>query len=260
MVHMSGTGNVFLVADGRNSHDQVYTAQYIHGVIANHPRKDALSIEGVLILRRSDDHSFDADYFNPDGSHGMMCGNGSRCIVRFAIDAGVDPLHDISFTLNNAAYRAQLMNDQTVCIHFSAPKTVVHYSVGELEGVDIPLTYVDVNSDHVVIEGPLDATRNVIQRLRHHVTFPRGVNVNMVEVQDDGTVNIATFERGVEAITGACGTGALSAAVALWRQGLVTDHVRLRPPSGRPLDVVIVHAGETITELTLQGDAIYDNI
>ena len=101
--------------------------------------------------------------------------------------------------------------------------------------------------------------RPIVHTLRHHSLFPRGVNVNMVDIGADGVVTIATYERGVEAVTGACGTGALSSAVVLWRKGLVGDNVKFMPPSDRPLSVHISHDGATITNLILQGDARYDD-
>lgn len=259
-IHMSGAGNTFLVADARANDSEVLSPRTIRDVIARNPRGDMAAIEGVLILRACGNHWFEADYYNPDGSYGMMCANGSRCIVRFALDHGVEASNDIAFTLNQAPYHACVNNDGTVSVRFPAPLVETHYMAGELKGVDVSVTYVNVHSDHVVIDGPLDTSQPIVQTLRHHPIFERGTNVNIVNVCSDGTVNMATFERGVEAVTGACGTGALSAAVTLWRQGRVDDHVRFNPPSGRPLDVFIKHRGDTITELILQGDAQYDNV
>ncbi|HLP28297.1 MAG TPA: diaminopimelate epimerase [Candidatus Didemnitutus sp.] len=257
--HMSGAGNTFLVADGRAHVQPDLSPDDVLNALANNPRSDGIDIEGVLVLRSSDAHTFAADYYNPDGSHGMMCGNGSRCIVRFAVDHGVDATSTISFTLNGAPYTADVLGPDLIRIHFSAPNEIRTFTRGELQGVDQAVTYVDVNSDHVVIDGPRDESRPIVHALRYHAAFPRGVNVNMVDLRRDGTAGISTFERGVEAITGACGTGALSAAVALWMQRRVSDSVHFMPPSGRPLMVHIEHNGTTITGLTLEGDARYDN-
>ncbi|MEY2718642.1 MAG: diaminopimelate epimerase, partial [Bacteroidota bacterium] len=86
---MSGAGNCFLVADAQGLRQDL-RPDSIQGIIVNNPRKDGKTIEGVLLLRSMrSDHIF-ADFNNPDGSHGMMCGNGSRCIVRFALDNGLE--------------------------------------------------------------------------------------------------------------------------------------------------------------------------
>ncbi len=257
--HMSGAGNTFLVANGANSTD-LLTPHNVRSIIAEHPRADGKSIEGVLVLSALGPTSFAVDYYNPDGTHGMMCGNGARCAVRFAVDNGVDPNGTISFTLNNAPYQAVYNQTGSIQIFFPPPLHEHVYLPGELDTVDVPIPYVDVNSDHVVIEGPLDANRPIVGILRHHKMFPRGANVNMVEQNVDGSFTIATFERGVEAITGACGTGALSAALVLWRQGRASHQVTLVPPSGRKLGVTIHHNESTVTGLTLEGDAQYDDV
>ena len=122
----------------------------------------------------------------------------------------------------------------------------------------LPVFFTDVNSDHVVIDGPLDASRPIVSTLRHHPEFPRGTNVNMVEQRSDDHLEVATFERGVEAITGACGTGAIACALRNWRANPAVSTVRITPPSGRDLTVSIEHDGDTVVSIDLTGDAVYD--
>jgi diaminopimelate epimerase len=74
----------------------------------------------------------------------------------------------------------------------------------------------------------------------------------------DDTVALSTYERGVEGVTGACGTGAVSTAIALWRAGRTGTSLNVIPPSGRRLHVRIVVEHKEITELILTGDARYD--
>lgn len=259
LTHMSGAGNTFLVGSALDAPQTELTPLGIRRMIADHPRPDGHAIEGVLILRTISDGAFTADYYNPDGSHGMMCGNGSRCIVRYAIDHGAQPTDDyVAFTLNGAEYRAQVVADGRIAITFGAPIAERAYAAGMLTGVDTDVRYVDVNSDHVVIDGPIDERRPEVAILRHHREFPRGANVNMVTLTGPDLLRLATFERGVEAVTGACGTGAIASAIAMWRKGLTHDTVRVHPPSGRELEVRIHHQFDRIESITLIGDATYD--
>lgn len=258
IVHMSGAGNTFLVADGRENISLLPPGS-IRSLIAQHPRTDGAAIEGVLVLRGIDGTRIIADFYNPDGSYGMMCGNGARCVVRYACDHGAPSNVELKLVLNEAEYIAHLHDDASVSIAFAAPKEEHSFPIGTLANVDVPVYYVNVNSDHVVIDGPCDASRPIVQVLRHHPAFPRGVNVNMVRVVSPTQLTIATFERGVEAITGACGTGAISAAIALWRNGRCQDVVTITPPSQRPLVVSLLHSDSTLTTCILRGDAIYDN-
>ena len=259
--HMSGAGTTVLVGTHPRGHASPLPAETVRTLLATHPRADGAPVEGVLLVVDAQPGSFTADYYNPDGSHGMMCGNGSRCVVRFAVDNGVAAVNGlVSFTLNGAPYTAHVHeDDDTISIDFAPPREEHAYPAGSLDGVEIASYYVDVNSDHVVIRGPRDARRPVVAALRHHTAFPRGVNVNMVDIQPPSTAYLATFERGVEAITGACGTGAIATSIALWRERETGDHVQVIPPSGRPLQVTIHHDGDVITAMTLRGDARYDD-
>jgi len=256
--HMSGAGNTFIVADRRNEHTEL-SATEVKEFILSHPRPDGNIIEGMLVINTSAVGRIIGTYYNPDGSRGMMCGNGARCLVRMAMD--LDPaigMLNVQLVLNDATYGVRRINNDVVSITFGPPREVRHYTKGELNNVDVDVTYVDVNSDHVIIQGPLDASRPIVQVLRHHNTFPRGVNVNMVDAITESTWKIATFERGVEAITGACGTGAIASAIALYRDGRTGNESDFIPPSGRPLHVSLTTTNTTILGAVLTGDTRYD--
>lgn len=255
--HMSGAGNTFVVIDDRRHELPLEDIMAMTPALCDRTALGLPRAEGVLVLRDTGVGRFRADFLNPDGSYGAMCGNGSRAITRFALDHGMqlDASGDIAMTLSGERYTARACEDGSIEVDFDAPRAERAYPQGTLDGIDAAAYYVDVNSDHVVVDA--DASTFDPAPLRHHPAFERGVNVNMVRI-DDGRVLLATFERGVEGITGACGTGALSTALALWRSGRVGDHVQIEPPSGRILTVQIHHHGDTVTGLTLRGDAVID--
>lgn len=255
--HMSGAGNCFLVADAQND-ATVLSPEHVLRVIAQHPRHDGRSIEGVLLLRECKDNIVRGDFYNPDGTHGMMCGNGARCLIRFACDHGLGERNNIELQLNNMSFTAHVVDQDHVSIEFPPPREITFFPAGRLSDVDVDVWYVNVGSDHAVIDGPLHEHRPIVHTLRSHHVFPRGVNVNMVDVANGG-MRIATFERGVEAITGACGTGALSCAVVQWMKNRELTKFTLTPPSGRELQVQLHINNGAITGMTLTGDAIYDN-
>lgn len=258
-VHMSGAGNLFLLIDERNDSPLTLTPVAVRSVIEQNQRTDGLNIEGLLVVHKVGTHSIQASYFNPDGSFGMMCGNGARCIVKFAADNGLSGNQESILTLNHKDYAVRLVGDENVSVRFAPPISEQVYLPGAINGVGVEVYYADVNSDHVVIGGPIDESRPEVQILRHHPLFPRGTNVSMATVVGRDLIQLATFERGVEAVTGACGTGALCTALAFWRKGLVGNSVRLIPPSGRHLTVTIEHDADVVRWLYLEGDAQYDN-
>ncbi len=262
---MSGAGNTFIVGL-RKEAEAIGLApnsavEVVPTLIRTLPRPDNKNVEGILVIDPKS-HSFICDYYNPDGSYGMMCGNGARCAVRFALDNGSVLEHNqIVFVLNGVEYTAFTASEtmDQITVRLPSPLQEQEYAPGSLRDVDFSVYYVFVQSDHAVIDMPLSDTHRSVMAIRHHPVFPRGCNVNMVEVTESGKVNIATFERGVEAITGACGTGAVASAIALWRTHRTPDQIMLMPPSQRPLTVTINHDGDTITSIDLTGDAKYDS-
>lgn len=259
--HMSGAGNRFLMVDDREDHffGDVITPEQISVLFASYAKTDAAPFEGLLRVRSIDGSHCVTDFYNPDGSRGMLCGNGARCAVRYAVDNGLSQHSALSCTFNGANYTARCYDDSTVGIMLPTPAQVRYFPIGTLESVPTPVWYVDVSSDHVVIEAPHDAANPLVGVLRHHADFPRGVNVNMVEMISNDIIRLATFERGVEAITQACGTGAVSTAVTMWMRDPSITRFTIVPPSGRELVVTIFANAGHIDSIELRGDAVYDN-
>jgi len=255
--HYSGAGNRFVLADDRLNEYTREEWMAAASALCNRSAVGMPPAEGLIVLRDTGLHKLQADFINPDGSFGAMCGNGARAVTRFAVDMGMrsDTDHDILLTLSGRRYTVRRFDDDTIEVDFPPPTSEQTFAAGTLPGIDVDITYVDVGSDHAVIEAN-PATFDPCP-LRHHATFPRGVNVNMVQLSG-GVVQLATFERGVEAVTGACGTGALSTALTLWRQGKTGDGVYIVPPSGRPLECTIHHKGDVVSGMSLRGDAIED--
>lgn len=259
--HMSGAGNTFIVADCRRL-DLNLSSEEVKEFITDHPRPDGSVIEGMLTIDQTSSGLIVGSYFNPDGSRGMMCGNGARCLVRLAIDLDETiPSRDVQLVLNGATYGVQRIDRDTVSITFGPPRIIQRFETGTLDNVNVVVTYVDVNSDHVIINSLHDEDDPIVHTLRHHPTFPRGVNVNMVEPlngEKTSTWRIATYERGVEGITGACGTGAIASAIALFVEGRTGTESNFVPPSGRPLHVSLLTTDTTILSAILTGDTRYD--
>lgn len=259
--HMSGAGNTFLVIDDRKDPitSATLSATDARALIRKHPRGDGLAIEGLIRIRSVGSSRAEAEFYNPDGTCGMLCGNGARCAVRYAVDHGTERSTLISLVLNDIEYEARMHSDGTVRIVLPPPTQLRYFPIGTLDNVDLPVWYVNVNSDHVVVDHPHDLSDPLIARLRHHPVFPRGANVNMLVIETDRTLRLATFERGVEGITQACGTGAVSAALSMWMRDPSITAYTIIPPSGRPLGVTIAESGGHIQSIVLRGDATYDN-
>lgn len=216
-----GAGNDFLIADNRDGGLSLEIADIQH--LCN--RHTGFGADGVMLLENSSAHAFRMVFFNPDGSGGMMCGNGGRCIVAFAADLGLVKAGEfISFEAPDGLHEAEIIADEHNC------KTV-RLKMKNVSGIRVlpedGECFLDTGTRHLVkfVEGLGDYP--VLQegrRLRRDPRFaPVGTNVNFVESESlpqGGTaLHIRTFEKGVEDETLACGTGIVASALAAFHQG-----------------------------------------
>ncbi len=230
-----GAGNDFLIADNRDgklslrSSDSAAdgTGAKLEVADIQHlcDRHTGFGADGMMLLESSSEHAFKMEFFNPDGSGGMMCGNGGRCIVAFAADLGIIPENQpITFEAPDGIHEA------VVTANAGLTRTV-RLSMKDVSGIRVwpqeRSCFLDTGTRHLVkfVDNLKDyPVAEEGRRLRHDSRFaPAGTNVNFVEPEslaDENTVlHIRTFEKGVEAETLACGTGIVAAALAAYHQG-----------------------------------------
>lgn len=224
-----GAGNDFLIADGRNI-DIDLSAGQIARLCERHT---GIGADGVMVLERSSDADFRMRYYNSDGSGGMMCGNGGRCIVAFAADLGYE---SFVFEAPDGQHVAELENSVEA---FSSEPRIVRLKMKDVHGaalyenktdVMFPDVFLDTGTRHLVhfVEdvGRCDVV-GTGRSLRYDTRFaPQGVNVNFVRVNDsmpDGNldIDVRTYEKGVEDETLACGTGIVASSMASWIRGVL---------------------------------------
>lgn len=234
----SGAGNDFIVLDGRGADVSEYRSESriqelcdrSSGFVAADGRVGA---DGLMILSESEEYDFRMEYFNSDGSSGMMCGNGGRCIVAFADQMGVKPSGGAVYVFEAAdgLHTGEIVARECsrVQVRLKMIDVVEFYPV--LGG-----WFLDTGTRHFVL--PVEDVEAVDvevegKRYRWASEFaPVGANVNFISVErgSDGAVsrvNVRTFEKGVEAETLACGTGITASAICtyLLEQGSAA-HVR----------------------------------
>lgn len=222
----NGAGNDFLVADNRDGSIRL-TEKYISEICDRHY---GVGADGVMLLGSGGEaFDFTMDYFNSDGSGGMMCGNGGRCIVAFASFLGLKPASQDgrwSFVAADGEHRAELLSSEgntlTVRLQIIDISIARHYDSLKNDA-SASGWFVDTGTRHFVhfVDTPLTSEYVDAQgrKLRHAEEFaPLGANVNFVV--KGNPLKVRTFEKGVEAETCACGTGITASAAAAWLCGV----------------------------------------
>ena len=245
--YMNGAGNDFMVLDARGKEMDF----------------EALTVElckltgadGFMAVDHSDVADFRLHFYNSDGSRGEMCGNGARCICKFAFDHGIagetmsvqtDAGIVYGWRLGENRYRVQLNNPGILDLNRRA--NAAYVELGD-PGVPHSVTHVPGLSWE-----QKEQLREFAKGLRHAPEFPKGANANLYDWVDDTTVRILTFERGVEDSTLACGTGSGSVAAVLWQEGKVPGgFLTVKNPGGDL--AVTIEGSDRIEKLLLEGPA-----
>ncbi len=253
---MSGSGNDFIVIDHRKP--LLPPSQIPEFVMRVCRRGLSVGADGVIFVTTSTRAHYAWHFYNADGGEAEMCGNGSRCVARFAMLTGIAPARHTFETLAGLIH-AEVLPEGRVRVGLPDPSNLKLNLTLDLEGETHLGHAVNTGVPHLVyfVE---DLERLDLVRLgratRYHRQFaPAGTNVNFVRPIDPHTLQIRTYERGVEDETLACGTGAIAASLVGAALGKVLPPVTLQTRSGILLGVDFKQAGEQYTDISLTGDA-----
>lgn len=202
-----GTGNDFVIVDNRKGNIALSTEQ----IRLMCDRRFGIGADGLMLLNHSETYDFEMKYYNADGAEGSMCGNGGRCLTKFAFDCGIikeqytfiasDGLHEASFGENKWVHLKMIdvntvqQNNADFVLNTGSP----HYikPVQHIDQIDV------FEAGHAI---------------RYNDTFKeKGINVNFVEAFPD-KIKVRTYERGVEDETYSCGTGVTAASLIFAKQ------------------------------------------
>ncbi|MCW3080872.1 diaminopimelate epimerase [Segetibacter sp.] len=199
-----GTGNDFVILDNRNEQYNGLTTQQIRFMC---DRRFGIGADGLMLLNLLKGYDFEMKYYNADGSESTMCGNGGRCLVKFANDMGIKKPH-YTFLAIDGPHEASFANNDWVRLKMK--------DVNEMDEDD-GNCIVDTGSPHYVKIVNDVKKYNVFEegkQIRYSKKFKEeGINVNFVEIEH-GHIYVRTYERGVENETFSCGTGVTASALA----------------------------------------------
>ncbi len=257
---MTGAGNDFVVIDNRSK--KIKNRSRVARILCD--RHWGVGADGLLLIERSRSASYRMMYYNADGSYGGMCGNGGRCVAQYAALHRLAPRKH-SFEALNHVYNVDVRKWEVV-LTMKDPQDLRLHKKLVLGSQTIDFSSADTGSPHVVI--PTENLKHYCtslenldvpklgREIRSHEDFKRsGTNVNFIEKQRANSLEIRTYERGVESETLACGTGSVASALIASRLWNMRSPITVIPKSGHALRVEFDEAVDRLSRVRLAGPA-----
>ena len=235
-VKYQGTGNDFVLIDNRTGAWQDYLAMQVPQHFAGERelvahichRKLGIGADGLMLLQNKEGFHFEMVYFNSDGGLSSMCGNGGRCIAAWAFSLGLGD-DSLQFWAPDGTHEARKTNDgKGIALNMNPVSLVQQINTNDWELNTGSPHYVSFQDNNIQQLALVDWAKNI----RYNEPYTNlGINVNAVNILDENTISMRTYERGVEDETLSCGTGVCAAAISfVQRSGM-----QLNPfESGQP--------------------------
>ncbi len=199
-----GAGNDFILINNISGKTIDLSIEQIQKICH---RRFGIGADGIMILKKHAEFDFEMDYYNADGTGGTMCGNGGRCIVAFTKKLGLIN-KQTTFLASDGMHEAYIGDDNIVKLKMTDVKAI--HKIGE------DYTCYTGSPHYIRFEENINNIDifNKGQKIRYSEEYKDdGINVNFVKIEDDKTISIRTYERGVEDETFACGTGSVASAL-----------------------------------------------
>lgn len=241
-----GTGNDFIILDNRNWSFTSLSADQINSLCN---RRFGIGADGLMLLNNKEGYDFEMKYYNADGREGSMCGNGGRCMVKFAFHLGIHK-DSYKFLAIDGDHQAEIDDKGIVSLHMKD----VH-GIQEQHGDFILNTgsphYVKIVSD--VME--VDVYNKGMDIRYSHPFAEEGINVNFTEQEKADSIIVRTYERGVEDETFSCGTGVTAAALICYHNPIGFNDVTVHTKGGKLSVEYDRIDDDTYTNIWLSGPA-----
>jgi diaminopimelate epimerase len=251
---MNGSGNDFILIDNRNG--QIKDEEMGRLVERACRRRESVGADGVIFVTRSEKYDFGWHYLNADGGEVEMCGNGGRCVARFAFLKGIAG-RKMTFE-NVAGLVSAEVDGRTVKVLMPKPNGLqLDIDLEKQEGWR-SVDFVNTGVPHVVVcvEDLLNHPVTEQGRaIRCHARFaPEGTNADFMRLVGQNQLEARTYERGVEDETLACGTGAIACAITASVRGMVRAPVEVKTRSGEYLIIDFQRKGDLFEGVWLEGN------
>ena len=251
---MNGSGNDFILIDNRD--DQIREEEMGRLVERACRRRESVGADGLIFVVKSAKYDFGWRFFNADGGEVEMCGNGGRCVSRFAFlkeIAGPEMTFETLVGPVSAEVKGQVV--KVLMPRPGIPS--MNLDLGFQHGWK-SCDFINTGVPHVMVEVedlPNHPVREQGRVVRYHRRFaPEGTNANFMTKVGPNRLALRTYERGVEDETLACGTGAIAAALVGSIRGMVTSPVKVKTHGGEELIIHFQQKGDSFEKVWLEGN------
>lgn len=260
---MNGAGNDFILIDSLKNFP-FDLSKHLIKQICN--RRAGIGADGILLIEPSNLYDFNLTYYNSDGSLGSLCGNGSRCSLKYFADNYKVEAADIKFECNGNSYSGSIGKNNLVTFNLKSITEIRTNFPVIFNQKPINSHFVNSGSPHTIIFWEEIGDKNLKsfmkfdmfefgKIIRNSAEFaPKGTNVNLIHLENE-EIYIRTYERGVEDETLACGTGAVASAVILSLVKKISPSIILNTFGNDKLEVNFKIEDEKFNKITLTGPA-----
>ena len=246
---MHGAGNDYIYVDATDQ-DRDWPAL----AVAMSDRHHGVGSDGIILALPSDKAHLRMRMFNADGSEGEMCGNGIRCLARYALDREmispdtspvsvetmsgvlqVTPIREGDKIVGGRVIMGEpRLRAEDIPVLAPGLEVVIDYPL-HIDGRELSISCVSMGNPHAVafLDEPVEdfPLHELGPLVEHHDLFPQRVNFEIVNVTDPSRLKARVWERG-SGLTMACGSGACAIAVAARLHNYIGDEVTIALPGG----------------------------
>lgn len=219
-----GTGNDFIILDNRKKEYSFLSTSQVHKLCT---RRYGIGADGLMLLNERNGFDFEMKYYNADGNESSMCGNGGRCLVKFAYHMGIHR-STYKFIATDGEHEAEIDTDEIVSLRMKDVSGVKKFKGDYL---------IDTGSPHY-IKLVTDVMNTDVYKKGYEIRYSKdfekeGINVNFVEqLNEEDKIIVRTYERGVEDETYSCGTGVTAAALICYHNENGFNEVEVKTLGG----------------------------
>ncbi len=243
-----GTGNDFIIVDNYHNEPVQLSTDQIRKLCDRH---FGIGADGLMFLNKKEGYDFEMLYYNADGNESSMCGNGGRCLVKFAHQTGIHK-SAYHFIAIDGEHEAEIDTNGVVCLKMQDVNKVEYHANHAI---------LNTGSPHFVKFAPDVENIDVVESgrgIRYSDEFEKeGINVNFVESTDEDKIYVRTYERGVEDETLSCGTGVTAAALVSAHNENGFNTVNVKTPGGNLSVEFNKMDDEHFSDIWLCGPAVF---